>query len=398
MSSTISVPYSNVRQENKFWCWAAVASNVYNSLFPQATKSQCQVAQAVGQNCNLPNSFSLADALNNLHIFEGKSAKAADFPSFILNELSGADDGSQEPVTAEVHFPKIVHFVAVTGLDPAGNNVWVADPFPGGPSVEFALNAFLNNYYFTDNHGQVQQCHGVVHALHAVNAGSISTSPVTLKFDLRPVPDDIRETVPDALLNFSSFNSASADLRRMLLESAQGKGKAWQVFTLGLPDLLEDGKGLDGVQLGGWRIAARSGDEVISADIYTGNTVRGVDSDIVKAGPPQLACIRRGEEILKMLNSIQQLSEPPFSDDIPAGPFDIHLLLLPGLVTEALWLKPQASSEKVSYVVPFNTLIKEFEAEKVCTNARFIEIVRPIAKQWKEYGEQEAYTRSEPEY
>jgi hypothetical protein len=402
MSAPISVPYINVRQENEFWCWAAVASNVYNSMFPQTPLSQCEVVDAVGQDCNLPNEFGLADALNGnpsgpgLHIFESKSTAGAGFFDFILNELSGIPDGNREPVSAEVDFATIIHFVAITGIDPTAGLVWVADPFPGGDPVEFAFDAFLNRYYFMDTGCQVQATNGVVQALHAVNAGSRSGLPMPPKFDSTPLPDDVKEIAPEGLLNFSSFNSAPANLRKMLRESAEGRGQAWQVFTLCPADVI--GKGLEGAQPGGWRIAARSGEEVIAADIYTGNTVRRGHSNTIEAGPPQLACIRRGEEILKMLNTIQQLSQPPLSNKIPKQPFYLHLLLLPGLVTDALWLQPKEPDGNVSYVVPFNTLIKTFDQERVCTGTRFFQIVRPIAEHWRRYREQEGRSPSKSEY
>ncbi len=168
----ISVTYSNIRQEHKEWCWAAVASNVYNALFPTPPlMSQCKVVQVVGQNCALPNAFSLVVALNGnpmgpgLHILVEKSTKVTDFLELILSQLGGG-----KPLSAEVHFPGVVHFVGITGADPATSNVWIADPFPGGPSVEFAIDAFLESYYFTDSHGQVQQSHGIVQALHVVTA------------------------------------------------------------------------------------------------------------------------------------------------------------------------------------------------------------------------------------
>gem|GEM_PF-2474177 len=408
MNPPISVPYINVRQENKYWCWAAVASNVYNSLFPSAPLSQCQVAVASGQDCRLPNAFSLANALNGsptgpgLHIFENKSSKAVKFFAFIQDELSGVNDGQREPVTAEVDFATVVHFVAITALDPATNHVWVADPFPGGDPVEFDFDSFLHRYYFMDDQGEVQQSNGLVQALHAVNVGSSSPSPPAPKCDENQLPDfeeknEITKTCPDALHNFSSFNSAPADLQRILLNSAQDRSQARQVFTLGLADLLEGGKGLEDAHFGGWRLAARSGDEVIAADMYARETERGNRYPNDAADPPTLACVRRGGEILQMLNAIQQLSEPPLSDHLPTQPYDIHLLLLPGLVTDALWLQPKDSNEKVSYVIPFNTLIETFNTERVCTDVRFLEIVRPIAEHWKKYIERGAYAPSDPE-
>jgi hypothetical protein len=173
MNPPITVPYNNVQQVNEYWCWAAVASNVFNVLFPKEIMNQCQVATAAGQNCNLPNSFSLVAALNGnmggpgLHIFHNKSTSVAKFFALIQSEL-----GAQRPVSAEVDFATLTHFVAVTGADPAAMNVWVADPFPGGDSVEFAFEAFLENYYFMDGSSQGEQTGGVVEALIAVSAGS----------------------------------------------------------------------------------------------------------------------------------------------------------------------------------------------------------------------------------
>ena len=213
---------------------------------------------------------------------------------------------------------------------------------------------------------------------------------MALQFAPKPLPDDVTKTVPHALRGFSSFNAAPEDLQEMLRESAEGRGHAWRVFTLGVADVLEGGKGLDGAHPGGWRIAARSGEDVIAGDIYTGNTAR-VQSNIVEAGPPRLACIRRGEEVLKMFNTIQLLPELSRSIDIPEQSFYLHLLLLPGLVTDSLWLQPQGPTEKVSYVVPFNTLMKKFDEERVSTSTRFIQIVRPIAEHWRRYREQQTY-------
>jgi hypothetical protein len=108
------------------------------------------------------------------------------------------------------------------------------------------------------------------------------------QFDPKPLPDDIKKTVPQALLRFSSFNTAPADLRQMLQASAQGSGQWWQVSTLGLPDVLEDGKGMDGARAGGWRIAARSGEEVIAGDIYMRDPVRQEPAATPRGRPAQV--------------------------------------------------------------------------------------------------------------
>ena len=207
------------------------------------------------------------------------------------------------------------------------------------------------------------------------------------QFDPKPLPDVIKSTVPQALPRFSSFNSAPADLRQMLEASAQGSGQWWQVSTLGLPDVLGDGKGMDGARAGGWRIAARSAGGVIAGDVYMRDATRLGPPNTLKADPPKLACIRRGVEILKMFNKIQELPKLTSSNDIPEQPYFLDLLLLPGLVTDSLWLRPQDLTQKVSYVVPFNTLIKELDGERVYSGTDFIQVVRPLAEHWKKYRE-----------
>jgi len=164
--ATITVPYVNVMQENEYWCWAAVVSNVYNSLPPPAPVTQCCVAQAVGQDCAYPFPFPLANGLNGLGIWGTEYDQVANFFEIILGELSGDENGVQVPVCAEVDFGAdddyIVHAVAITGIDPDTQQVWVADPYLGGDSVEFSLADFLSRYYYADN-----EC-GVVSVLETV--------------------------------------------------------------------------------------------------------------------------------------------------------------------------------------------------------------------------------------
>ncbi len=212
-------------------------------------------------------------------------------------------------------------------------------------------------------------------------------------FDPKPLPDDVMAITPDALSRFRSFTSADAHMQQMLQDSAQGRGQAWQVFTLGLADVLDGGGGVDDAYPGGWRIAARSGDNVLAGDVYVRHT-KQVNPTTGKnlffpEGSPKLACIRPGEEMLKMLDTIQGLDNQPIlcrDVPIPTQPYYLHLLLLPGLVTDALWLQPQNLAPNASYVIPFNTLITELDERKVYAGEDFIQIVRPVADKWKEYS------------
>ena len=157
----LSVPFTNVQQEKTFWCWAAVAANVYNSMRPQSPKSQCDVATKVeGQGaCDGPDGSidSLSLALFTLGINDELSASPR-LP-LIVSEFQGVSDqfdpstnenGIAEPVCAEIEFPgNAFHYVAIAEVDTISGHVWVADPSHGGNFVEFSYNDFINNYNYS---------------------------------------------------------------------------------------------------------------------------------------------------------------------------------------------------------------------------------------------------------
>jgi hypothetical protein len=155
----LSVPFTNTEQEKPFWCWAAVAANVYNSMRPPSVpaESQCDVATLVqgagscGGNDGTPD--VLSQALNLLQI----SDKLTTGPNFIVieDEFEGVaesfdpEEGIAEPVCAEIIFPDSAHFAAISAIDTDTQHVWVADPFLGGKSVEFTYLDFVNNYGYS---------------------------------------------------------------------------------------------------------------------------------------------------------------------------------------------------------------------------------------------------------
>jgi hypothetical protein len=189
MSAPISVNYENVKQEFDCWCWAAVAANVFNSILPPAEPfsptgkklHQCDVATKVNLSCNSSRRrlFSLVVALDSwMTAASGPSlglgilqtafdANDVNLFNHISDELTGTSTRPGEPVCAEVEFAQhpgtLTHFVTVTGCDPTTRNVWVADPFLGGESVEYTLDAFLHRYSFGRLTG------GVVQAVYAVH-------------------------------------------------------------------------------------------------------------------------------------------------------------------------------------------------------------------------------------
>jgi hypothetical protein len=183
------VPFTNTQQEKTFWCWAAVAANVYNSMAPPSEPilSQCDVAKLVQgpHACDgkYGEPYVLSLALHDLKIDDEGPVG----PKFIVleSEFQGLaqnfdpEGGPSEPVCAEIIFPGAAHFVAVTAIDTDSENVWVADPFPGGNSVEFTYNDFVNNYNYTSPNatehvagaGTVQNLQSVVNKWNVQTGG-----------------------------------------------------------------------------------------------------------------------------------------------------------------------------------------------------------------------------------
>lgn len=213
---------------------------------------------------------------------------------------------------------------------------------------------------------------------------------MAFQFVTDKLPAEETQALLDGLTHFVSFQDDAAGLQDALRRAAAEEGQSSRVFTLNGGDLLESGKGLQAARLGGWRVAANSGSLVVAGDIYTGSTVARRYPYPVPAGVPRLACIRTGDEISKLLYFMQQLSKPPFVDNWPAVPFNLHLLLLPGLVTDALWLEPVNQGSATSFVVPFLTRIRTLEVGRSYTEDSFRQIVQPVVKKWSNFQKEEA--------
>ena len=77
-----------------------------------------------------------------------------------------------------------------------------------------------------------------------------------------------------------------------------------------------------------------------------------------------------------MLDTIEQFSKPGVR---------VHILLLPGLVTDALWIKPQNPSSGAASVVPFNTLIEGLKEKTAYSEPDFLEKVQPLARKFVDF-------------
>ena len=155
----IWVSFINDQQQKELWCWAAVSANIYNSalqLHGTAKKEQCAVVKAVkgGDPCADPDSFNdTGTADKGLGVLDMRD----DLPDednlnipFLVGELTpvNTSDPEGEPVCAEILWDdNATHFVAVSGVNPANNTVFVEDPYLGpGNTVEYRFQQFLDHY------------------------------------------------------------------------------------------------------------------------------------------------------------------------------------------------------------------------------------------------------------
>jgi hypothetical protein len=166
-------------------------------------------------------------------------------------------------------------------------------------------------------------------------------------------------------------------MRQLLSGARQGL----PAFTMGVPDVLMGGAGIKGARASGWRVAVSAGATALAADIYS--MARGGKNSL-DAGIPRLACIRQGAEVVTLLEAIAALSAPPLADQLPPGPCELRLLVLPGLFTDALWVQPQDPGSPGAFV-PFYTLIENIYVKSVYREQDLILLLRPVAEKWTAY-------------
>jgi|HubBroStandDraft_6_1064221.scaffolds.fasta_scaffold97109_3 hypothetical protein len=183
----LSVPFTNTKQQKTYWCWAAVAANVYNSMRPAsvALESQCDVAKLVEGPHACDSAEGNLDALSSALADLGINDQLATRPRIVVveNEFEGItnqlnpvtnENGVAEPVCAEIMFPgPAFHFVAISAIDTDNQHVWIADPYLGGNSVEFSFQDFVNNYNYSSSPlpapGTVQNLQRVVNKWQATS-------------------------------------------------------------------------------------------------------------------------------------------------------------------------------------------------------------------------------------
>ena len=194
---------------------------------------------------------------------------------------------------------------------------------------------------------------------------------------LTPTSQVLTPDVKNALAaGLPSFRSADRSMQNALLDATHG----FQVFTMGVPDVLPNGAGLKGATLSGWRIAVQMKGVAMAGDIYT--MPRGGNQPTDR---PRLACVRQGDQIEALLRTFAALTQAPLSSQLPTEPFNVHVLIMPGLFTDALWLEPQNPGSSQSYLVPYHTRVDGVHLERAYTENELIALLQPLAIKWKSY-------------
>jgi hypothetical protein len=149
-----------------------------------------------------------------------------------------------------------------------------------------------------------------------------------------------------------------------LTDTHPGHQHAGQVFVLGLDDLSK-GMELKNAPSLGWRFltGARSGSALIA--------------EVLAAGPdgqPKLTGVSRGPGVTRTLHASQDVRKLPEGEGR-----ELQVLAIPGLLTEAFWLKAIPGKSNDDFVVPFLTTAKELLVMHPYEAGKFLAIAQELA-------------------
>lgn len=127
---------------------------------------------------------------------------------------------------------------------------------------------------------------------------------------------------------------------------------------------LASGEGLRGAQKVGWHFMTTQEQKSVSGDV----------PDAPVANQPLAASVSQGPTIAAIWNAYEQLAG---LQEVVQQQFKPRILRIPGLHTEAFWLKSE--SDDLDYLVPFLTFARELRDPVPLTRAKFEEIVQGLA-------------------
>ncbi len=161
-------------------------------------------------------------------------------------------------------------------------------------------------------------------------------------------------------------------------EARKPNGLRAKVYTIGISDVLSGWSTAASAQPAGWRVAVPTANGGLAGDLYTAS--RG-GLHPLDEGTPRVACLRTGSQVSKLIDSVAQAT---VLDGQPAGTlFEIRLLIMPALFTDALWLVlPNLNTTDFRFVA-YDTVIEGFQRGKQYALDAFLQMLLPVAQYWK---------------
>lgn len=164
------------------------------------------------------------------------------------------------------------------------------------------------------------------------------------------------------------------------IQTYRGRQHAQQVFVLGLNELAKGGQ-LKDARLLGWRFLSGgpSGNATTAEVLAAGSD-----------GQPHLTGLSRGFAVARHLGASQDIGKLQEAEGR-----ELRVVAIPGLLTEAFWLKAIPGKSKSDFVVPFLTTAKEFLAMKPYPAATFLATAQKLARE--RLASEELLTKRRPQ-
>ena len=173
------------------------------------------------------------------------------------------------------------------------------------------------------------------------------------------VPENVKTALRKGLVKFE----LKPDWQDLLLSAAEGNGgRRLKVYPLSHADA-RDKKALKDLDSFGWRIAVRTKDSAIAADVYTKNLDK-----------PRVACVRRGPHVVKLLDAVEAEIRRG-GTEVSQQEQGLRLIVSPALFTQALW------SEHAGTVRPFQTLVTTISVDDSFDGQEFLGCLSDLANQ-----------------
>lgn len=136
------------------------------------------------------------------------------------------------------------------------------------------------------------------------------------------------------------------------------------VYALGLRQIVNGPAPGDNLFVG-WRYLLNLGDNFGAA----------TDVDQPVGGTPVYAGVSYGPTIAKAVSAAQLIETVP---GIPGAAYEVRFLTIPGVLTDALWLR--ATAPAADWIVPYDTPVKALQEMSPYSMTSFLQILLPFAR------------------